>query len=141
MKKVALLLLLCVVSFSCSETAIDPGVYSKSITGRWKTLFSSRAGAQLINTQDCVNMKPTGLYWSFIFGADGSFTMYNTCSGEILETGLYTYVNGELLLELNGTTTYLITNIKEAGADRISMDSERSSSGGIESYHLIMKRF
>lgn len=140
MKKIAILLLFCMVFFSCSEITYEPGVYEGSIGGRWKTMFSARAGSQTINTQDCVNANTNGLYWTFVFNGDGNFTLLNTCNGAVLETGTYTYLNGELLLELNSTAIFLITNIREAGANRISMDYKRINNGQTEGFHLILKR-
>lgn len=104
-------------------------------------MFSTRAGHQAINTQDCVNINQNGLYWTFVFTAEGNFTMSNTCNGTILERGTYTYLNGELLLEPNGTAIYLITNIKEAGANRISMDYKRTSNGQTEGFNIVMKKY
>jgi hypothetical protein len=141
MKKLTLLLLLSIAFFSCSnDPYYAPGVYRGTIEGRWSTRFSTKPDFENINTSNCNTVNVNGLYWTFIFNNDNSFTLLNTCTGAILEKGTYTYYGGQLLLDLDNTSAYITSTIIFEGDNRIRMDNYRKSNGATEGFNVVLVR-
>lgn len=142
MKKTAILLLmLSTVFFSCSDTYYyTPKLHKGPIYGKWRTISSTRSGSEKINTTDCGNINEDGLYWTFQFSTQGTFTLYNTCTNAVLERGSFTYSNGELLLDLDNTAGYVIIAIRNAGGKKITMEYNRTVNGTEEGYIVVLQQ-